>query len=446
MRAALERIRALPVKGQLARGVWWSLLGAIGSRGLTLLSYIVVARLLGTLAFGEFSTVQSTVGTILVFAGLGLGMTATKYVAELRHTDPTRVARMIALCETAGFFASGLIALALVLFAPPLAHSVLSDQHLIVPLKISALIVIFSTLASISSQALAGFQAFDTIARISIAVSPIGLVATALGAYIAGVSGAVFGLACLQIATWFVNRRALVKRAILLRSTYFVWPSRVEWEALYQYSAPVLLVSVMIAVANWVCVAALVNQPAGYHAMGIFGAANQWLVALMVLPTIIGQVVFPHATVIVKQGYSASSRLMRHATFVTAMFSLPIVIVGCFLSPVIMKSYGRDFGDSASTLVVVLLTAGLLAIETPAVQVIAAAGRVWALFATYVVWAALFIGLTVYAVRWGAIGLATARLIAYAIHCVAIYFTARNALSGAIGGEAVTLDPAETAA
>src|ERR1022692_3038167 len=41
--------------------------------------------------------IQSTVGMLGIFAGLGLGITATKYVAELRSHDPERAGRIIAL-------------------------------------------------------------------------------------------------------------------------------------------------------------------------------------------------------------------------------------------------------------------------------------------------------------------------------------------------------------
>jgi O-antigen/teichoic acid export membrane protein len=428
LRKQIDRIRSSSVGARLAHGVIWSVVGAFGSRGLTLVSYVIVARLLGTTGFGEFSAVQSTVGAILVIAGLGLGMTATKYVAELRFTDPASATRMIALCQSAGFIAGSLIALTIVATAPTLSRSVLANAQLTIPLRISALIVLFSTLASIQSQALAGFEAFDSLARINLAVAPIGLAATALGAYVWGVSGGILGLAFLQGLTWIFNRRELVRRAPLLRTIRWVWPTVSEWEALYQYSAPVLLVSLVIAFTNWAAVAALVNQPGGYPEMGVFGAANQWLIALMVLPTIIGQVVFPHATLVIKQGYVAASRLVRHATLVSAAVSLPVVIIGCLFSPFIMRAYGAGFGDSALTLIVVLVTAALLAVQTPAVQVVAAAGRMWVLLLTYLLWSAIFVGGSFYGVRWGAIGLAGARLLAYAIHTVAIYVTARTTL------------------
>lgn len=427
IRSSVDRLRTSPLGVRLARGALWSVVGAIASRGVTLASSFVVARLLGTTGFGQFSAVQSTVGAILVLAGLGLGMTATKYVAELHEVDPNRASRMIALCLTVGLVGGGFIAGVLATFAPTIAGRVLAAPELAPALRLAALVVVFGTLVSMQTGVLAGFEAFDTLARISLLVAPLGLIAVASGTYWGGVTGAISGLAVTQAANWFFNRRAIKRRSRAAIKT-LIWPSAEEREALYHYSAPALLTSLLIAFSNWIAIAALVNSPGGYHEMGLFGAANQWLIALLVLPTIIGQVVFPHAARIVKEGYGSSWRLLRHATMVSAAVSLPIVLVGCALSPLLMKAYGTGFQGATLTLITVLITAALMAIETPAVHIIAASGRVWWLLATYLVWSAVFVGGSFGAVRWGSFGLAAIRLLAYALHCVAILAVARMAL------------------
>jgi O-antigen/teichoic acid export membrane protein len=258
-------------------------------------------------------------------------------------------------------------------------------------------------------------------------VAPIGLVTVALATYWGGVTGAISGLAVTQAANWFFNRRA-IRLLSGVKSTTFIWPSAEERKTLYNYSAPTVLASLVIAFSNWVAIAALVNSPRGYQEMGLFGAANQWLIALLVLPTIIGQVVFPHATRILKEGYTASLRLLRHATVVSAVVSLPVVLIGCALSPFLMRAYGSGFQGATLTLIAVLITAGFMAIQTPAVHIIAASGRVWWLLATYVVWSLVFVGGSFVAVRWGSLGLASIRLIAYVIHSVAIVAVARIAI------------------
>jgi O-antigen/teichoic acid export membrane protein len=427
MRSAVDRLRTSALGVRFARGAFWSLVGAIASRSVTLASSFIVARLLGTIGFGQFSAVQSTVGAILVLAGLGLGMTATKYVAELHELDPNRASRMIALCLTVGLFAGGFIAGVLAIFAPTIAGRVLAAQELATALRISALVVVFGTLVSTQTGVLAGFEAFDTLARIGLLVAPLGLVAVAVGTYRGGVTGAISGLAITQAANWFLNRRAIRRRS-RVRIRTFLWPSSDERRVLYQYSAPALLTSLVIAFSNWIAIAALVNSAGGYHEMGLFGAANQWLIALLVLPTIIGQVVFPHATRILKEGYASSSRLLRHATMVSAAVSLPIVLIGCALSPFLMRAYGSGFQGATLTLITVLITAGFMAIQTPAVHIIAASGRVWWLLATYIAWSAVFVGGSFAAVAWGSLGLAVIRLVAYIIHSVAIFAVARRVL------------------
>ncbi len=97
-----QRFRASPLSVRLARGVFWSLVGAVISRGLGVVSAIIVARLVGITAFGEFTIIQSTVGLFGTFAGLGLGITATKYVAELRETDRIRCGRVSSVFILAG--------------------------------------------------------------------------------------------------------------------------------------------------------------------------------------------------------------------------------------------------------------------------------------------------------------------------------------------------------
>lgn len=81
------RLILSPLSSRLVRGTLWSFGGAAASRGFTLVASVMTARLLGVEAFGELGAVQSTIGMFAVFAGFGLGLTATKYVAQLRTSS-----------------------------------------------------------------------------------------------------------------------------------------------------------------------------------------------------------------------------------------------------------------------------------------------------------------------------------------------------------------------
>jgi Na+-driven multidrug efflux pump len=108
---SLSQIDKINVR--LVNGIFWSFIGSITYQGLTLLATIPVARLLGPSGYGELGIIQSTLMTFMVFSGLSLGQTATKYVAELRSRDPERVGRIIGLTSTVGLVISALLGLVL---------------------------------------------------------------------------------------------------------------------------------------------------------------------------------------------------------------------------------------------------------------------------------------------------------------------------------------------
>ena len=109
LRRWLDRLLASPLGRRIAKGVFWSLAGALISRGLAMVSSVLVARMLGREGFGELGTIQATVGMFGVFAGFGLGMTATKFVAELKFTNPLRAGRIIGLSSLTSWASGGLL-------------------------------------------------------------------------------------------------------------------------------------------------------------------------------------------------------------------------------------------------------------------------------------------------------------------------------------------------
>ena len=125
LRALWFRVRASPVGHRLARGTFWMVTGTVISRMLGLVSSIILARILGKVPFGELGTIQSTVGLFAAFAGLGIGITATKYVAEFRESETDRCGRVIGF-SLGGALVGGILAgLGLVVFGGWLAADTL---------------------------------------------------------------------------------------------------------------------------------------------------------------------------------------------------------------------------------------------------------------------------------------------------------------------------------
>ena len=115
------------IRARFARGISWNVVSSVFTQGSVFLTNVVIANILGRDVFGEFGMIQNTV---LFFAGMGqmaTGVTATKYIAEFRSSDPARAGRILGLCSSVTFIAASIATLIIVLTASWLASAMLKS-------------------------------------------------------------------------------------------------------------------------------------------------------------------------------------------------------------------------------------------------------------------------------------------------------------------------------
>jgi len=406
-----------PLGQRLLRGAFWSVAGVVLSRGLTLLASLLVARVLGVTRFGELGIIQATTGLFQTFAGFALGVTATKYVAENRRRDPERTGRVIGLGVSVSIL-TGLCAMALFyVCAPWLASHALADGRLGPLLRISSVILVLSAVNGAQTGALSGFESFRAIAIVNLASGLLSFPVLLAGVLLHGLRGCVWALAIMAALNCILTQIALrseMKRAdvpLRMRS------ARNELNILFKFTLPALFGGVVVLPVTWLCNVLLVKRGGGYAEMGLLNAANLWFTAVVFLPGMIGQVLLPiFSERIAGNSRDSTARLMRASIEVNVMVSVPLVLVAGVASPLIMRLYGPGYERGWRTLVAVLCTAGLIAVQTPVSQVIAASGKMWLGLMMNLGWAIVCLGATMVTVRWGAFGVSAARLLAYGAH------------------------------
>jgi O-antigen/teichoic acid export membrane protein len=411
------KLEASPLGYRLASGAFWGLMGASISRGLGLLASILVARMLGKVGFGELGIIQNTAGMFGLFAGFGMGITATKHVAEFRGSDPRRAGRIIALSSIVAWTTGAIMTVALAISASWLAQHTLAAPHLSGVLRIGSLLLLLGAVCGAQTGALAGFEAFKRIAQINFYSGLTAFPLMVGGVWWLGLEGAVWALVVSQAVNSLLNYLALRREAENASVHLDYAGCGYEFHVLWKFSLPAVLTGAISGPVYWLCSTLLVNRPDGYSEMGIYNAANQWFNALLFLPGVLGQAVLPMlAEQMGKDDHVRSARVLLLSTKMNGVAMLPVVFIGCLASPVIMASYGSSFRGAWPTLVVVLLTAGLIGIITPIGQTIVAGGRFWLGSIMNLGWAICFLVFTFLLLRWGAFGVATARLLAYFIH------------------------------
>lgn len=412
-----KKVAGSSIGSRIAKGAFWSLTGSVVSQGLMLLSSIVIARILGKTEFGELGMIRSTVNMFTVFASFGLGLTATKYIAEYREKDKVKTGKIIGLTTLFAGATGSFIAVAVLVAAPFLAEKSINAPHLIQEIRLGAFMLFFSALNGAQTGVIAGFESFKTIAKINLVSGVIAFVLQIGLTLLWGLSGAVVGFGFNFLVLWVLNFAAVRKESKKFDVKIFFKSSWSEWAVLYRFSLPALFGGILTSVALWSCSAMLVNQPNGYEEMAIFTAANQWRNIILFIPTVLSQITLPLL--------SSSSgnqrqfkRILKINVWINMIVSLVLASGISLASGFILKTYGDGFAEGKIVLVVLTFTTVLISINSVIGQAIAGKGQMWYGFVLNLLWSMILLSSTYFFLGfgYGAKGLAYGYLVAYAFH------------------------------
>lgn len=400
---------------RFAQGAFWSLVGTVGARLSTFVGTVIVARLLGAEGFGELAMIQSTIGMLGVFAGLGIGMTATRYVAELRLIDPERTGRIIGLTYLVSWTTGGIMGLFCILVAPWIAAKTLNASHLIPEIRLASLLLIITSGFGPQSGILQGMQTFQSIAKITLWQSLASLPITVVLVWFLGLRGVILSLilntllgALLASKTLFYQYRSLG----IYVNIFQAWQEKI---ILWKFSVPTFLATIVYSQVMWISNLILINQPTGYNELGFFNAAMQLQWMITSFNTIILSVSLPIFSELYSQGniiyyinlFDNYLKLNWRLAIGLGFFSLSI-------SPFILLIYGNNFKESVPIFVVTILMSVIYVANCSSYQVIFSSGLMWLNLWIHIFWGVILISLSyILTPYFKAFGLALSYLAAY---------------------------------
>jgi O-antigen/teichoic acid export membrane protein len=397
------------------------LVGTAGSQLLSLATGIILGRALSNVGFGEYGVIISTVGVLGVFAGMGLGMTATRHVAELRTRDPLRAGRILRLCRWTAMVSGGVISIVAALGAPYIATRVLNNAALSADLEIGCGLLFLNTIAGIQSGGLAGFEAFNVLARLSILRGAVSLGMTAVGVCVGGLRGALVALVAAAAVGYALNERALSHQCACFGIDTRSKGPLEERAVLWRFSVPALLSTAMVAPVTWFGNVVVVNQAGGYPEIGVFNAAGQWRLALNFLPGVIGQTFMPILSNAFGERHILSFKKVLRLNFLFVTASAALLVAPMLIFPrQLMGVFGLEFARGSSILQVLCIATVFSSVAAVVGNGIAGMGRMWHGFWLNLVWAAAFVCCSLAFAKQLAFGLALAYLVSYLVHAVTV--------------------------
>jgi O-antigen/teichoic acid export membrane protein len=318
----------------------------------------------------------------------------------------------------------------MVILAPLVAEKALHDQSMTPLVRDGALLVLFNSIAGAQSGIFAGLEAFKSMAKVNLVRGLVCVPLTVLGATMFNVRGVVWGLsvtaAVACVMGWFMIRSACLEQKIPIALAR----ARQDWLSLLSFSVPAFVNGAVPGPAMWVSSTLLVTKTS-YAEMGVFNACFQWRMALLFIPSIVGQVMLPVASSLSSPSDKSRRRRSVYAGLaINAAVALPSTVILILFRTQIMGLYGRSFASAGLTLGITAVSAFMMAVISPVGNAILAAGGVWAGASMNVIWGVVLVALTWKFVEmgWGATGVALAYVGAYGVYMVILALVARKLL------------------
>lgn len=392
--------------------------GTFLAQGLSMAAAMVTARLLGKTGFGELGMITSTVGTLGLLAGLGFGITTTRFVAQWKTTDKARAGGFVGTATVIALVSGGGMAVLAFWHADWIAAHLFNAPALAGLLRLGSAAVVFQTLTVTQTGMLTGFEMFRESTRVSTIQGVLNFPVMLAGAWYFGITGAVAALVVTAVVGSVLAHRAVrtacARHEILPRYAC----GRAELAGIFNFSVPAFLSSLLIAPALWLANTIIARQPDGYAELGIINAASQWRIVLMTLPGIFAGATLP----ILTEQHAEHGRTGQFAATLdfthkaSTMIVIPLYAAIIFLGDAIMRLYGKDFPEGYPVLAGLVFGISLAAVLNVAGTAFAALGRMWLGLSLNLLWSAAFVGgVIALAPRLGAEGYALAFAVAYAI-------------------------------
>lgn len=409
---------------------FWILLGNIISKSTLLVATVLMTRYLGKIEYGQFGIIKSTILMFAMFAGMELGITATKYISQYRYKNKSKVERIVGLSNLFAITISIIISILVFVFAKKISLTI-NAPNLISEIKISSFILFFSSLNGIQNGVLAGLEKFKKLSVNTAVAGVISSLAMIIASKYFSLQVVVIAFGLNYFFLFLFNFWTLrfefyneFSVKVLKRDNFQ------EFDVLWKFSLPAILAGIMVGPVTWFCNYLLIKEAYGYESLASFDIANQWRSTILFIPSALAQVALPllSASVDNKSDYinifNKNLKINFYLSFGMALFFV-------IISPLIVNLYNNSYEDALGPLIIMFITTGFIAVNNVIGQAIASQGKMWlGLFVNFIWGAVLIAGcfLFVSYLKWGATGLALAYVISYAIHTLIQFLYIRNIL------------------
>lgn len=414
-----NKINESDIGHRIASGAFWSMVGTALSKVFVLIGGMFCARILGKEGFGEFGMIRSTISMFVVFGTAGLGLTATKHIAEFRKSAKEKIPSIYLLTNGFAIVTGGIVVILVLLLSDYLVYNTLNSPQLLTSLRFGALLLFVTVLNGAQFGTLSGFENFKAIAHNNIIGGIAETVFMLLGAYFYGVEGAVLGFGMGFVFLFIANQCSINTTfkhyGIKIDRKLF---DRHDLKLLYKFSLPAMLSSLLVTPVMWGIRAILVNHD-NFGELANFEIATQWRLIILFIPSAVGQIVLPILSSINSSDSQKFLKVLKYNLMLNVGISFSVALLVFIFSPLIVSFYGEDF-TNPYPLIILAFSTVFSSIASVVGMSIQSRAKIWSGFMFNLLWATMVSVFSYVFVNngYGATGLSIAITLSYLVHSI----------------------------
>lgn len=415
----IKRLFKTDLKVRLYGNAIWSLSGALLSKIIFFIALIIAANILGKVHYGEFGMLNSTILMFVSVASLGLGATASRYIAEFRDNSPEKTIDIYLITQIFSYVIAFVSSVFIFWFADGISFHSFHSLQLGDEIRVATIIFFFSIINGSQNGVLSGFERFDLIAYSNIVKAVFQSVLLVSGAYYYNVIGALIGLAIAQFIANMYNRMLISPLFRPYNTNLLDRLKKLSWnqlDVLWKFSLPTVVSSLTIVPVMWYAKTKLV-QIEGFESMADFDVAEQWRSQILYIPAVLSQIILPMLANLKgnssKEDYFKSIKINL---MVNIMVSVALSFLVVLVAPWLLLQYGKDFNNT-TPIYFLCISAILISISNVVFPILLTYNKMWNGVFINGIWALSFVLLSNELLNrgYGENGLAIAVAISYAL-------------------------------
>lgn len=405
------------INNSIAINSIWALSGSLINRGINFFAISFIAKQLGPKLFGEYNVVQTTIGLFGTVSGLGLGLAATKLIAEWRTKEKNTLGEIIGNLYLISILISLIVFLIFFILSTWVSIEILENQSLIILFKITAAIVVFDSINGVQNGILSGYEKFKVIAIINLITGLITAILLITGTLYYNILGLTFSLLIVRLLTVLITSIYIKDILILEETSVRIKFKKEVLKSIFSISIPSFLSSMATSPVNWIATTIFVNQPYGYSSLGTFNVVNQLRQLVLFLPDSAGKVSIPKLANAYGNNEEKRFKKILIATIISNIIFSTIPAAILFTLSYFFKNYiGPQYIIDDMLITIILLTGISIAITNAIGYIFICANMVWYDFYLRIFWSlSLLLIMSTYGKYNGAYGYAISTLSSYIV-------------------------------